>query len=201
MTENDDLTALERMVWVDMETTGLDPKKDKPLEIGFMITDLDFEVIDDISLIVFEDEWSLDGYYKSPAVEDFVLDMHEKSGLWNELHKGSPIVQADKLIKDFLTYHKISSNDPLCGSSVGFDRDWMKTWFPDSEAMFSYRNIDVSTIKELMMRFSPEIYKLLNEGSAAMKRGIHRVIPDIEDTISELQFYRREFLWVPEDFS
>lgn len=193
--------ALERMVWVDMETTGLNPKKNKPLEIGFVITDLDFSVVDLDSWIIFEDEWDLDGYYRKPAVDDFVINMHHQSGLWNELDLGQPVVKVDKLVKDFLDRNKVTKDDPLCGSSVGFDRDWMKTWFPDSEAMFSYRNIDVSTIKELMRRFSPEIYELMEKDPITQKREFHRVIPDIEDTISELKFYRKEFLWVPEDFN
>lgn len=190
----------EYLVWVDMETTGLDPHVNRPLEIGFALTDLNFDIMESRSWVIHNTAWAEEGHYSKEATDEFVLAMHEKSGLWSELDNGLGLKLSDvrEEINYLLAGWCVDKRDPLCGSSVGFDRDWMKVWFPESEKRFSYRNIDVSSIKELMMRLSPEIYKEL-EGNAT-KREMHRVIPDIEDTISELKFYRKEFLYVPTDF-
>lgn len=199
----------DKFVWIDMETTGLDPKQEVPLELGFIITDIDLNEIDREAWTIFDEGWDDDGKYEAPHVDPFVLDMHEKSGLWKELPEHGIALQAVQVDAwKWLTKHGVEKTDPMCGSSVQFDREWLREWFPDTFDLFSHRNIDISTLKELMRRFSPDIYALMEDpmwgvahGERITKRGIHRVLPDLEDTISEFKFYRKEFLYVPSDFA
>lgn len=190
----------EKFVWIDMETTGLDPRAGVPLELGFIITDVELNEIDRAAWTIFEDQWDDQGKYEEPLVDKFVLDMHDKSGLWGELPEhGSSVLYVQQQAHKWLVDHLVGQDDPMCGSSVQFDRQWAEHWFPDVFSQFSYRNIDISTLKELMRRLSPDLYPLIDTN--ASKRGIHRVLPDLEDTISEFKFYREEFLYVPADFA
>ena len=197
----------ERFVWIDMETTDLKPQRGVPLEIGFTITDLKLEPMVHKSWMIYQSGWDRDGRYSQEQVDPLVWDMHVKSGLWDEIvTDGISIVSAQQEVEAFLEEWEVeceggNKGDPMSGSSVQFDREWMECWFPRSFTRFSYRNIDVSTVKELMKRYSPDIYLLQDRGfQPTTKRGLHRVTPDLEDTISEFAFYRKEFLYVPTDF-
>lgn len=198
------MEAEERFVWIDTETTGLYPQKGVPLELGFIITDLDLNLIDKAHWLIYEDKWDGQKMYEAPNVDQFVLDMHDKSGLWKELEigHGEPLTFVQNEATLWLRDNGVKDQkDPMCGSSVQFDRLWAEEWFENVFNLFSYRNIDISTLKELMKRFAPDIYAEMAESADYSKRELHRVIPDLEDTIAEFKFYRKEFLYVPSDFA
>lgn len=183
-----------------METTGLEPAGCIPLELGFLITDIELNPIEGKSWIIYEPNWENGGQYRQENIDPYVWDMHVKSGLWDERTSGHRVAQVEYEACAWLDSHEVSREDPICGSSVQFDRDWMKYWFSEAQRKFSYRNIDISTVKELMKRFSPEIYAMQDSTDYYLNRKMHRMMPDIEDTISEFKFYRKEFLYVPTDF-
>jgi oligoribonuclease len=191
---------LDRYVWCDLETFGLDPRRDPIIEIGFVITDIELEVIDDFQCVVWDSPWydnllmqlsdhANDGH----AGSKIVLEMHQKSGLWFEAQEeGRTLRDAEIYAASFLEGHGVSKGDPLCGSSVHFDREMLKSWTPAAAELFSYRDVDVSTLKELCMRENPDVYTQLASATQQMK--MHRVLDDIRDTISEFAFYKDRFL-------
>lgn len=191
-----------KFVWIDMETTGLIPQQGVPLEVGFLITDVDLNELNRSSWTIYEEKWDDAGLYEAPKVDKFVLDMHDKSGLWEELPEhGCTLGYVQGSTQRWLIDNGVGTDDPMCGSSVQFDRLWAEYWLPGVFDQFSYRNIDISTLKELMRRLSPDIYAEIDGDDNTTKRGLHRVLPDLEDTISEFKFYRKEFLYVPSDFA
>lgn len=182
----------DRFVFVDIETTGLEHTTELVLEIGVIITDLDLQQID-----VYDSQvWESPLYdRKWESTDPFVQTMHHGNGLLEQCRaEGQTMQDAEETIAEFLKGHGVDG-EPMCGSSVHFDRMFLAEQFPAIAECFSHRNIDVSTLKELCMRLNPELYAKL-EG-AAPKRERHRVIEDIEDTIGELQFYRDNFLFLP----
>lgn len=188
----------ERLIWVDLETTGLDPKKEVPLEIGFTITDLDLNILDTFHALIWED------YFEKVIgqCDPFVEQMHATSGLLVEARdQGRPLDSAVTRLEDWLTEVGVDKSDgdgePLCGSSVQFDRGWMEEWFPDQVARFSYRNIDISSVKELCKRYNPLMYAKIKEDLEPMK--LHRALPDLKDTIAEFEWYRDNFLFWSDD--
>lgn len=194
--------ALDRLVWVDIETTGLNHMTELVLEIGFRITDLDLETIDDFDVLIWDTpkyDRKLDHMIVNRDDHAFVLDMHsaEKSGLFEAAQKeGVPEDEAERLVADFLRGHGVGpdTKEPLCGSSVQFDRLFLTEQFPVIHNLFSYRNIDTSSVKELCMRYNPELYAKLEKYTNPKK--LHRVLPDLTDTIDEARFYIDNFLMV-----
>jgi oligoribonuclease len=200
------MTADDRMVWVDIETTGLNPLTEIILEVGFRITDAkNLDTLDEFDILVWEP-----GFYTKkveavlestdPAVR-YVADMHRKSGLWDAAEReGFTMADAEAQLVDWLASHGVHADvpmkerDPLCGSSLHFDRGFLAETFPQVEAAFHYRNIDISTIKELCRRFNRPVYDKLDEYSTKQEK--HRVMPDLDDTIGEFRFYRDNFLWI-----
>jgi oligoribonuclease len=196
----------DRLVIVDVETTGLEVSSDLVLEVGVGIYS-----VSDLSLI---DSWSTP-VWESPlydkkyqdmirsSKDDYVLQMHTKSGLWDACRaEGATLEEAEAGFVDFLKGHGIhegvpmGEREPMVGSSVQFDRMMLAEHMPQVEAAFSYRNIDISTLKELCRRYNKPVYEHLD--SSTTKRGLHRVDPDIEDTAGELGFYVDNFLWTAE---
>ena len=187
------LKPMERLVWTDIETTGLDPAKEVILEVGFKITDLTLHVVDNFSVCI----WN-EAFYANKVREanDLVKDMHDKSGLFEDASmNGVEPDEAEAMILHWLDKNEIGREDPMCGSSVQFDRGFLAEQMPDVANTFSYRNIDMSSVKELCRRFNPILYSKLDEDTNPQKA--HRVSPDIDDTINEAEFYLDNFLWVP----
>lgn len=182
----------ERFFWIDIETTGLDPYNELLLEVGFRITDVDLNLLA-------EHDWQLmEPYYddKFQNLDDFILKMHTKSGLIEDCYDhGMPINKASADMTDWLREQGVTKSDPMCGSSVQFDRLFMGEHLPLVHDLFSYRNIDISTIKELCRRLNPAIYSRIDESTS--KRELHRALPDLADTISEASFYFDNFLFLP----
>lgn len=195
--------AIDRFVFVDIETTGLNHMIELVLEIGVRITDRDLETIDDFDVLIWDTpkhDRKIRDLMANPATNAFVLDMHsdEKSGLFTAAQsEGVPEDEAERLVADFLRGHGVGpdTKEPMCGSSVQFDRLFLAEQFPVIHNLFSYRNIDTSTIKELCMRLNPKVYEQLEKYTSPQKR--HRVLPDLTDTIDELGFYRDNFLYLP----
>jgi oligoribonuclease len=182
----------DRFVFVDIETTGLQHETDLVMEIGVIITDLELETIDMYDTQIWESP-----FYdrKWESVDPFVQTMHHGNGLLEQCRsEGQTQADAEETIADFLRSHGVK-DEPMCGSSVHFDRLFLAEQYPSVEDLFSHRNIDVSTLKELCMRLNPDLYAKLADN--APKRERHRVIEDIEDTIGELKFYRDNFLFIP----
>lgn len=180
-------------IWVDVETSGLDPEKDYLLEVGIVLTDR-------WGGSIAEDSWLLDTVLPK-EVDPFVVEMHNKSGLWNDLTDSTATltqIEATDRILDFLTIHNIRySSLPMCGSSVHFDRSFLKKFLPEVEKHFHYRNIDISTLKLLCEDLNPELYAKLDSETQPAKK--HRAISDCYDTINEYKFYWENFLFVGEE--
>ena len=120
--------------------------------------------------------------------------MHKKSKLWTVAQSGgSTPGEARTWIYEWIKSHGVSKNEPLCGSSVQFDRAWLDMWMPEVINQFSHRNIDISTLKELCRRYNPSLYAKLDD--EVPPRKLHRALPDLDDTIAEFKFYRDSFLF------
>lgn len=186
-----------RMVWVDIETTGLDPKVDVPIELGLAITDSDGNMEASDSWFIHDRSMEFAMALGRGAAHEVVGPMHEKSGLWDALANKkmtNKLVDVDDMASAFLDSHDIVVREQaICGSSVGsLDRPFLAEHFPFLYKCFSHRNIDISTIKEICMRKNPNVYEGLQK--YVPKRELHRVMPDIEDSVAEYQYYLNEFL-------
>lgn len=179
----------ERFIWVDIETTGLDPYNDLLLEIGFRVTDTDLNLIAEHDWQIWDDQIAEGGW------DEFIQKMHTKSGLFDDCNShGLDITTVQQEVTGWLKEFEITKSDPMCGSSVQFDRSFIGAHLPLVHDLFSYRNIDISTIKELCRRLNPVLYGKLEGHPAVTKRELHRALPDLQDTISEANFYFQEFL-------
>lgn len=169
-------------VVVDIETTGLSEHTDLILEVGALLTDDQLEVIGQANFILETPSSNLKN------LDPVVQEMHEKSRLLDLIkeNRTAPGYQVDKLLVKWLEDNN-ATGLPMCGSSVHFDRAFLKKRLPLFEACFHYRNIDVSTLKEVCNRWLPE-------GDLEKRpepKKLHRALPDCEDTIEELKFYYR----------
>jgi oligoribonuclease len=179
--------ANERLVWIDCEMTGLDLGADALVEVAALVTDFDLNVFGDgIDIIV-----------KPPAealeqMIPFVRSMHEASGLLDELEGGVPLAEAEASVMAYLREHcSADSRPPLAGNTVGTDRAFLARDMHDIDAFLHYRIVDVSSIKELSRRWYPRAYF-----AAPTKRGNHRALADIQESIEELRYYR-DTVFVP----
>ena len=176
------------LCWVDIETTGLDPTTDFLLEVALVVTDNHGRIVDNMSKLIrpgkpLTEVFAIAGSY--------VQEMHEKSHLWAELRsgKGQDAWAAEAALLEFMgDYFKPDgTKPPMCGSSVHFDRSFLKYHLNTLESRFSYRNIDVSTIKELAHRWAPPIY-MTRPGQNDEDKA-HRALDDVLASIDELNHY------------
>ncbi len=177
----------ERLVWIDCEMTGLDLEADALIEVAALVTDFDLNVLGDgIDLIVKPPEKALD------QMGDFVRNMHTESGLLVELENGIAMKDAEQQVLDYIKLHcPDGSRPPLAGNTVATDRSFLLRDMPTLEAFLHYRIVDVSSIKELSRRWFPRAYF-----QSPAKRGNHRALADIQESIEELRYYR-EAVFVP----
>lgn len=185
----------------DLETTGLDHKRDVILEAAFAVTDAELNVIDSKAWIVLSSGWET----TFENASDLVRTMHTESGLIDALnhtqeHKPSEngVTTVANEIFTWLFNHGVEGNYPLMSSTIGFDRRFLKEHMPQVEACFSYQVIDVSSIKELCKVFNPNVYAAYEKMVAGRKKP-HRARLDIAATLEELEFYMNEFLLVDFD--
>jgi oligoribonuclease len=200
------VTATNRFVFVDIETTGLEVTRDELLEVGIVITDVYLNPIASFSTTVWDNNAAVRIAYMKHALDvgetmhgknyfAWVYNQHTRSGLLAEASTMcvSPH-EADGAIAKFLKHHGINKGDPMCGSSVHFDRSFLSRFCPQTEALFSYRNIDVSTIKELAKRWPRRGLEEYLKSHPAKKA--HRALPDLEDSIEELKIYGSFYMGV-----
>ncbi len=173
-----------RLIWLDMEMSGLEPERDRIIEIAVVITDERLEVVAEAPVIVVhQPDAVLD------AMDDWNKSTHGKSGLIERV-KASTVTeaQAEARMLAFLQEWLPARASPMCGNSVCQDRRFLARYMPQFEAWFHYRNLDVSTLKELAKRWRPEVYK------GVEKKGKHEALADIHESIAELRHYRDNFL-------
>ncbi len=176
----------DRLVWVDMEMSGLQPETDRILEIAMIVTDGDLNIVaEGPVLVVHQEDAVLD------RMDAWNKGTHGKSGLIDKV-KASTLTEADveAACLAFLKQHVKSSISPMCGNTIHQDRRFMNRYMPKLESYFHYRNIDVSTIKELCKRWQPEIAKGFSKQQA------HTALADIIESVEELRYYR-EKLFIP----
>lgn len=194
------------MCWIDMETTGLDARNCIPLEVGLRLTDKDGWKIAEQKWLVWEpgEDWAIKMMYG--ASDPFVGPMHEKSGLWDDLveARGKTTLTRDDLdnaMCEFLTEHEVPFTYlPMAGSSIGsLDRPFALEHFPDFNRALSYRNIDISSIKELCKMHNPGLWEALRPIMGDKEDSKHRVLEDIDASIGEYELYLENFLMVEDD--
>jgi len=173
-----------RLVWIDVETTGLDPDSNVLLEIAVAVTDAELNILDHPYTAVI----APDGRGAAALIMDGVVrEMHSSSGLLDELPDGIPAAEAEAEALTHIRRHvPVAGSCPLAGSSVGFDRSFLTRYMPDLAGHLHYRNVDVSSVKELARRWYPD-------ATAAQPRtkSAHRALPDILASIAELDYWRR----------
>ncbi len=172
------------LVWLDMEMTGLDPGKDRIIEMAVVITDASLNELAVAPVLVVQQSHALlDG------MDNWNRNTHGKSGLIDRV-KASTLTesQAEEQMLAFVAQFVPARASPMCGNSICQDRRFLARYMPRLEAWFHYRNLDVSTLKELARRWKPELYKAL------AKQGKHEALADIRESIEELKYYRDNFL-------
>ena len=174
------------LVWIDMEMTGLVPDADRIIEIAVLVTDSQLNLVaEGPVLVVRQPDEVLE------AMDSWNRSVHGKSGLIDKV-KASPLDEAavERRTLDFLAQHVPAGVSPMCGNSICQDRRFLARWMPKLEAFFLYRNLDVSTLKELIRRWKPEIAKALK------KEGKHEALADIYESIEELKYYRKSVMTI-----
>jgi oligoribonuclease len=170
----------DNLIWIDLEMTGLDPAHDSILEIATIVTDKDLNVLAE------GPEFALrHPVERLDAMDDWNRNQHRKSGLWARV-VGSDISlgTAEALTVEFLAQWVPAGKSPMCGNSICQDRRFLHRLMPRLEKYFHYRNLDVSTIKELARRWAPDV----SRGFA--KESAHTALSDVRDSIAELRYYR-----------
>ena len=173
------------IVWVDCEMTGLEVTVDEICEIGVVVTDGELNVLDPgLQLVIKPSAKAMKN------MGDFVRQMHTDSGLIEEIPKGISIAKAEKQVLEYIKqWVPEERTAPLAGNSIGTDRMFLNRQMPALDKFLHYRNIDVSSLKELSRRWFPRVYFQLPK-----KTGNHRALADILESIQELRYYRRAIL-------
>ena len=174
----------ERLIWIDLEMTGLEPKQDRIIEIATIVTDAELnEIAVGPVLAIYHDESIL------ALMDEWNQTHHSQSGLLERVRKSRiSMADAEQATLEFLKKHLDEGQSPICGNSICQDRRFLAEWMPTLEAFFHYRNLDVSSLKELARRWYPEAFENLH------KRGAHLALDDIRDSIEELRYYRKTIL-------
>ena len=171
----------EKLVWVDCEMTGLDLVHDALIEVAVLVTDGDLNVLGEgVDLLIRPTDEAL------AQMGDYVRDMHTKSGLLDALPTGLTMEEATERVMDYVRTHApVAGKAPLAGNTIGTDRAFLARDMPELEQWVHYRNVDVSTLKELAKRWFPRVHY-----QAPKKAGNHRALADIQESIEELRYYR-----------
>src|SRR5947207_13113661 len=174
------------LIWIDMEMTGLQPDSDRIIEIALLVTDPQLTTLaEGPVLVVHQPDTVLE------AMDTWNKSTHKKSGLIDRVRASRTTESdAERAALDFLAQHVPASASPMCGNSICQDRRFLARWMPRLEAHFHYRNLDVSTLKELVRRWKPELMKGFS------KEGKHEALADILESIEELKFYRKSVMTI-----
>jgi len=174
------------LVWIDMEMTGLQPDSDRIIEIALLVTDPQLELLAKGPVLVVRQPDSV-----LEAMDTWNKSVHKKSGLIERVRAAAMTeAQAESEALAFLARHIPAASSPMCGNSICQDRRFLARWMPKLESFFHYRNLDVSTLKELVRRWKPEAVK----GFA--KEGRHEALADILESIEELKYYRKTVMTI-----
>ncbi|SEM11869.1 oligoribonuclease [Halomonas caseinilytica] len=181
----------QRLVWIDLEMTGLDPERERIIEVATLVTDADLNVVAEGPVLAVHQPDAL-----LEAMDDWNRKTHGGSGLTERVRTSDiDTAEAERRTLAFLHEHVTPGTSPMCGNSVHQDRRFLEREMPELLAFFHYRNLDVSTLKELAKRWNPGA--LVGFG----KRNVHLAMDDIKESIAELAHYRRTFLRLDDEDS
>lgn len=172
------------LIWIDLEMTGLDTERDRIIEIATIITDAELNIVAEGPVLAIHQAESV-----MTTMDEWNTRTHAKTGL-TERVKVSSIneAEAERQTLEFLALHVAKSKSPMCGNSICQDRRFLARHMPQLESWFHYRNLDVSSIKELAVRWKPAILP------GFQKKSSHKAIDDIRESIDELKYYREHFI-------
>ena len=174
------------LIWIDMEMTGLAPDTDRIIEIAMLVTDAELRVLAEGPVLVLHQPDEV-----LEAMDSWNKGTHKKSGLIEKVRASRLAeAEAEKLAVEFLRSHVAANVSPMCGNSICQDRRFLARWMPKLESHFHYRNLDVSTLKELVRRWKPEAAKGFS------KEGKHEAMADILESIEELKYYRKTVMTI-----
>lgn len=172
------------LIWIDLEMTGLEPQTDQIIEIATVVTNKDLEIMAQGPVIAIQQPLSI-----LNAMDEWNTTHHGDSGLTRRvLESNDSMRTAEKETLDFLAQYVVPGKSPMCGNSICQDRRFMARLMPELEEFFHYRNLDVSTLKELARLWKPEIVP------GFTKKGAHLALDDILESIDELKYYRENFI-------
>ncbi len=172
------------LIWIDLEMTGLDPDNDFIIEIATVVTDKDLHILAEGPVLAVHQE-----DFVMAAMDNWNQKHHGQSGLIDRVKKTTvDDAEAEQQTLDFLQKWVPEGKSPMCGNSICQDRRFLYRYMPKLEAFFHYRNLDVSTLKELAARWAPEIQKGFH------KRASHQALDDVIESIDELKYYRENFI-------
>jgi oligoribonuclease len=172
------------LIWIDLEMTGLNPEADRIIEVATIVTDSQLNILAEGPVIAVHQADEI-----MNSMDEWNTRTHGKTGL-TERVKNSRTVEneAEKQTIDFLKQYIGKNQSPMCGNSICQDRRFLARYMPELEAWFHYRNLDVSSIKELAKRWKPDIL------GGYSKKNTHQAMDDIRESIEELQYYRKHFM-------
>ncbi len=176
------------LIWIDLEMTGLDTQNDVIIEIATIVTDANLNILEEgpVMAIHQADDVLL-------KMDDWNTKQHGQSGLVERVKNSTTTeVKAEQKTIEFLRQYVPAGSSPMCGNSICQDRRFLARCMPELEVFFHYRNLDVSSLKELAKRWSPKIYRGYD------KQGSHLALDDVRDSIRELVYYREHFIKLPD---
>ena len=177
------LQSRDNLIWIDLEMTGLNPDKEKIIEIATLVTDSDLNILaEGPNLIISQPKEILD------AMDEWNTNQHGLSGLTEEVSNSNITEQVAEIeTLNFVSKYVRENTSPMCGNTVSHDRLFLSKYMPRLESYFNYRHIDVSSFKEVAVRW-------MNEAQVYEKKGSHRALGDIKESVEELRFYKKLFL-------
>lgn len=172
------------LIWIDLEMTGLDVERERIIEMAAIVTDSDLNTLAESPIVTVHQSDQL-----LNAMDDWNTKQHGGSGLTDRVRASTTTeAEAEAQMIEFLKPFVDAGASPICGNSIHQDRKFLHKYMPQLEAYFHYRNLDVSTLKELVRRWKPEV------ANHVVKKGAHLALDDIKDSIEELKVYREHFL-------